>query len=418
MGKEAASLRATGTMANQIALHCTSPGPGTWWRRRRAPRHERRGDDGGGARRDRVPDDRPGSDAAGSLPSRRPTAPRGGRVLRRRAWSTCCRVENTHQVAPADASCRSTSSAPSARSPHDAGVPVYLDGARIFNAAAACGDRRDRDRRRSRRPDVLSVEGTGGADRVGPVRAGRVHAREARRLKILYRRGVAAGRDRRRGRPDRSGGGPEAPARGPRNGPAAWRRASPRRSPGSWTRPVETNMVFVDTEAVGHGDARCDRAAGFPRGRRDHSGGKIRMVTHLDVDDAGRRGRARRMAQPRGRSGEEGRDRLMALFSKNYPPEIARAHPAGAATGEGLAGPALRADPDVRRPELGLRGHRAGREPRHALLRRSSRRLAERRRAGRHALRDRLDDARQHVGRGARSGRLRSGRSRRPKRSG
>jgi threonine aldolase len=50
---------------------------------------------------------------------------------------------------------------------------------------------------------------------------------------------------------------------------------------------VETNMVLVDTEAVGMPMLETiDRLAALGVGVT-HSGGKIRMVTHLDVDDAG-----------------------------------------------------------------------------------------------------------------------------------
>jgi threonine aldolase len=50
---------------------------------------------------------------------------------------------------------------------------------------------------------------------------------------------------------------------------------------------VETNMVLVDTERVGSPMLdTIDRLAALGIGVT-HSGGKIRMVTHLDVDDAG-----------------------------------------------------------------------------------------------------------------------------------
>jgi threonine aldolase len=50
---------------------------------------------------------------------------------------------------------------------------------------------------------------------------------------------------------------------------------------------VETNMVFVDTEAMGLPLLdTLERLAARGVGAT-HSGGKIRMVTHLDVDDAG-----------------------------------------------------------------------------------------------------------------------------------
>jgi threonine aldolase len=50
---------------------------------------------------------------------------------------------------------------------------------------------------------------------------------------------------------------------------------------------VETNMVFLDTEAVGFPlFDTLERLAAHGVGAT-HSGGRIRMVTHLDVDDAG-----------------------------------------------------------------------------------------------------------------------------------
>ena len=46
-------------------------------------------------------------------------------------------------------------------------------------------------------------------------------------------------------------------------------------------------MVFVDTEAVGMPMLETiERLASLGVGVT-HSGGKVRMVTHLDVDDAG-----------------------------------------------------------------------------------------------------------------------------------
>ena len=50
---------------------------------------------------------------------------------------------------------------------------------------------------------------------------------------------------------------------------------------------VETNMVLVDTEAVGMPLLETiERLAALGVGVT-HSGGKVRMVTHLDVDDEG-----------------------------------------------------------------------------------------------------------------------------------
>ena len=169
---------------------------------------------------------------------------------------------------------------------NEAGVPIHLDGARIFNAADRGRGRRRRDRRGGRHPHVLPVQGPGRADRFGPVRP-RGHGARGQSPEDPLRRGVAAGRDRGRRRPDRPGGGPEAPPRGPRA------RPSPGRGrggdlPGSVDlEQIETNMVFVDTEAVGLPMLEAiERLAALGVGVT-HSGGKIRMVTHLDVDDAG-----------------------------------------------------------------------------------------------------------------------------------
>jgi threonine aldolase len=50
---------------------------------------------------------------------------------------------------------------------------------------------------------------------------------------------------------------------------------------------VETNMVLVDTEVLGMPLLEAiERLAALGVGVT-HSGGRIRMVTHLDVDDAG-----------------------------------------------------------------------------------------------------------------------------------
>src|SRR6266446_391906 len=70
-----------------------------------------------------------------------------------------------------------------------------------------------------------------------------------------------------------------------------------------------------------------------------------------------------------------------------------RADPTGATVGEDLAGPAVRTDPDVRRRELGSAGLRRGRAAVHAELPGVAG-APDRDRRRRHALRDRVDDAR------------------------
>jgi threonine aldolase len=166
----------------------------------------------------------------------------------------------------------------------DAGVPLHLDGARIFNAAAAVG--------------VDAIEWTREADTVmfcvskglgapiGSVLCGSAEAvREGRRLKILYggawrqagivaAAGLVALEGRSRLHED------HARARRLVEGLAEI-------LPGSVdAAQVETNMVFVDTQAVG-----LDALETIERLRALGVGatftGKVRMVTHLDVDDEG-----------------------------------------------------------------------------------------------------------------------------------
>jgi threonine aldolase len=168
----------------------------------------------------------------------------------------------------------------------DAGVPIHLDGARLWNAAAASG--------------VEVVEWTAHADTlmfclskglgapVGSILCGSAeHIREARRLWILYggawrQAGVLAaagilaleeGRHRLH----------EDHARARRLADALANMA-----PGSVDpEQVETNMVFVDTEAVGVPELEAiERLAALGVGAVP-VGGAVRMVTHVDVDDEG-----------------------------------------------------------------------------------------------------------------------------------
>jgi threonine aldolase len=133
-------------------------------------------------------------------------------------------IENTHQVGggsvlPVDemqaiaASCA------------DRGVPLYLDGARIFNACAVAGATIADYASAADAMMFCLSKGLGAP--IGSVLAGdREFVREARRLKILFG-GAAAGRHHGSGRADRARRRPEAVARGPRERPPACRGHRP-----------------------------------------------------------------------------------------------------------------------------------------------------------------------------------------------
>jgi threonine aldolase len=168
----------------------------------------------------------------------------------------------------------------------DAGVPVHLDGARIFNAAAASGV--DAAEMAAEADTVMFCLSKGLGAPIGSVLCGPADlAREARRLKILY-----GGAWRQAGIVAAAGliALEEGPQRLHEDHACARRLAEgvAELLPGSVDlERVETNMVFVDTEAVGLALLEAiDRLAALDVGVT-HSGGKVRMVTHLDVDDAG-----------------------------------------------------------------------------------------------------------------------------------
>jgi threonine aldolase len=168
----------------------------------------------------------------------------------------------------------------------DAGVPIHLDGARIFNAAVAAGA--DAAEIATEATTVMFCLSKGLGAPIGSMLCGPGDlAREARRLKILYggawrQAGIVAA------------AGLVALEEGPKRLHEDHERA--RRLAGGIAEvlpgsidleQVETNMVLVDTEAAGLPLLEAiDRLAALGVGVT-HSGGKIRMVTHLDVDDAG-----------------------------------------------------------------------------------------------------------------------------------
>ena len=168
----------------------------------------------------------------------------------------------------------------------DAGVPVHLDGARIFNAAAA--SELDASEIAAEATTMMFCLSKGLGAPIGSVLCGPADiGREARRLKILY-----GGAWRQAGIVAAAGliALEEGPKRLHEDHERARRLAEGIGEvfPGSIDLDqVETNMVFVDTEAVGLPlYETLDRLAALGVGAT-HSGGKIRLVTHLDVDDAG-----------------------------------------------------------------------------------------------------------------------------------
>ena len=168
----------------------------------------------------------------------------------------------------------------------DAGVPVHLDGARIFNAAAASGV--DASEIAAESTTLMFCLSKGLGAPIGSVVCGPAEmAREARRLKILY-----GGAWRQAGIVAAAGliALEEGPKRLHEDHERARRLAEgiAEALPGSVDiEQVETNMVLVDTEAVGVPLLEAiERLAAMGVGVT-HSGGKVRMVTHLDVDDEG-----------------------------------------------------------------------------------------------------------------------------------
>jgi threonine aldolase len=189
-----------------------------------------------------------------------------------------------------------------------AGVPIHMDGARIWNAAAASGE--PVTSWTSQVDTMMFCLSKGLGAPIGSILCGPAELiREARRIWILYggawrQAGIMAaaglialetGRERLA----------EDHARARRLGEAVEALV-----PGSVALDrVVTNMVFVDTEAVGLRTGEVlDRLAAAGVGAVPVPQG-VRMVTHVDVDDEG--------------------IGIASLFQKHYPPEIADRVPPG-----------------------------------------------------------------------------------------
>jgi threonine aldolase len=168
----------------------------------------------------------------------------------------------------------------------EAGVPVHLDGARIFNAAAAAGIDAIEWTREATTTMFCVSKGLGAP--IGSLLCGPAEAiREGRRLKILF-----GGAWRQAGIMAAAGliALEDGRARLHEDHARARRLAEgvAEIAPGSVdVEQVETNMVLVDTGSLRLEPVDAlERLATLGVGAT-HSGGMVRLVTHLGVDDAG-----------------------------------------------------------------------------------------------------------------------------------
>ena len=168
----------------------------------------------------------------------------------------------------------------------DNDLPIHLDGARIFNAAVAAGVDVTEYTREADTMMFCVSKGLGAP--IGSLVCGtRDYIREARRLKILF-----GGAWRQAGIMAAAGliALEEGPDRLHLDHERARRLAEGVADilPGSIDpATVETNMVYADTEAVGLAPLDAiERLRNLDVGATFVSG-KVRMVTHVDVDDDG-----------------------------------------------------------------------------------------------------------------------------------
>ncbi len=166
----------------------------------------------------------------------------------------------------------------------EAGVPVHMDGARVFNASVASGV--DVAEYAAEVDTLMFCVSKGLGAPIGSLVCGPAEAiREARRLKILF-----GGAWRQAGVVAAAGlvALEEGPKRLHEDHARARRLAEgvAEAVPGAIDpSTVETNMVFVDTESVG-----MDQVETIVRLRDGGVGatpeaGRVRMVTHLDISD-------------------------------------------------------------------------------------------------------------------------------------
>ena len=168
----------------------------------------------------------------------------------------------------------------------DNDLPIHLDGARIFNAAVAAGVDVTEYTREADTMMFCVSKGLGAP--IGSLVCGtREDIREARRLKILF-----GGAWRQAG--IMAAAGLIALEEGPKRLHLDHERARRLAEAVAEILPnsvdpamVETNMVYADTEAVGLAPLDAiERLRDLGVGATFVSG-KVRMVTHVDVDDDG-----------------------------------------------------------------------------------------------------------------------------------
>jgi threonine aldolase len=168
----------------------------------------------------------------------------------------------------------------------DAGVPVYLDGARIFNACAVAEVPVSTYAEAVASLMFCLSKGLGAP--IGSILAGdREFIREARRLKILF-----GGAWRQAG--IMAAAGLIALEEGPKRLPEDHENALTLATGIAELLPdsldpddIETNIVFVDVSGTGR-DSTWWRAQLAAEGVLvTIVGGRVRMLTHLDVDTAG-----------------------------------------------------------------------------------------------------------------------------------
>jgi len=168
----------------------------------------------------------------------------------------------------------------------DNDLPIHLDGARIFNAAVAAGVDVTEYTREADTMMFCVSKGLGAP--IGSLVCGtREDIREARRLKILF-----GGAWRQAGIMAAAGliALEEGPKRLHLDHERARRLAEAMAEivPGSVDPAmVETNMVYADTEAVGLAPLDAIQQLRDLGVGATFVSGKVRMVTHVDVDDDG-----------------------------------------------------------------------------------------------------------------------------------